>query len=211
MASIEWMIRGPELATCNCDWGCPCQFNAKPSHGDCRASVAMRIEKGHFGGVKLDGLHWVGLFAWPKAIHEGNGEAQAIVDERADPRQREALLKILSGQETEPGATVFNVFANTLTKMHEPIFAPIRFEADIDARRGHFSVPNLVETLGEPIINPVTGQPHRVRVSLPSGFEFSEAEFASSTTKSTGKVKLDWAKGHGHFTMLHLTGRGPVR
>jgi hypothetical protein len=23
------------LDACNCDWGCPCQFNAKPTHGNC--------------------------------------------------------------------------------------------------------------------------------------------------------------------------------
>ena len=52
----------PEIATCNCAWGCPCQFNGLPTHGDCRAAVAMQIEKGHFGAVSLDGLKWVGLF-----------------------------------------------------------------------------------------------------------------------------------------------------
>ena len=71
----------------------------------------MKIETGHFGPTKLDGLIWLGLFAWPKAIHEGNGEVLAVVDQRADGAQREAILKILTGQETVPGATIFNVFA----------------------------------------------------------------------------------------------------
>ena len=48
LASVDWHIKGPELATCNCDWGCPCQFNSLPSHGDCRAAVAMRIDQGDF-------------------------------------------------------------------------------------------------------------------------------------------------------------------
>ena len=35
---------------------------------------------------------------------------QLIIDERADARQREALVKILSGEETEPMATVWWVY-----------------------------------------------------------------------------------------------------
>ena len=37
----------------------------------------MRIDEGHFGDVDLSGLSWGGMFAWPKAIHEGHGEAFA--------------------------------------------------------------------------------------------------------------------------------------
>ncbi|MBA3564399.1 MAG: DUF1326 domain-containing protein [Gammaproteobacteria bacterium] len=210
MAYIDWSIRGPEVTTCNCNWGCPCQFNSLPSHGNCRAAVAMRIDEGHFGKVKLDGLRWVGLFAWPGAIHEGRGEALPIVDERADPAQREAILKILSGEETEPGATMFNVFATTFEKMHEPRFAHIEFEADIENRKAHFSVDGLVEAKTGPITNPITGEAHRARVSLPHGFEYREAEYASSTTHADRPIALDWANGHGHLTMLHMTPTGPV-
>ncbi len=212
MAYGDWSIRGPELATCNCNWGCPCQFNSLPSHGDCRAAVAGRIDEGHFGEVRLDGLHWAALLAWPGPIHEGNGEVQPIVDERADARQREALLKIMAGEETEPGATFFNVFAATFSRVHDPLFLPIEFEADIESRTGRFAVPGVVEAVGEPIRNPVTGQPHRARVVLPHGFEYSEAEFASSTVKAGGPpIALDWTGRHSHMTVLHLTPHGPVR
>jgi hypothetical protein len=211
MAFIDWEIQGPELASCNCDWGCPCQFNARPTHGHCRAGIGMRIDKGHFGAVPLDGLKFVVMAAWPGAIHEGKGEVQPVVDERADARQREAILKIMAGEETEPGATVFNVFATVIDTVHEPLFKPIEFEIDIDARTGRFAVPGLIEARGEPIKNPVTGNPHRVRVVLPHGFEYTEAEYGSSTTKASGPVPLDWTQAHVHFANLHLTGNGPVR
>jgi hypothetical protein len=51
MAFVEWTMHGPEIANCNCNYGCPCQFNALPTHGDCRAMTAVRIDKGHFGDV----------------------------------------------------------------------------------------------------------------------------------------------------------------
>ena len=63
MAYVDWRMRGAEITSCNCDWGCPCQFNALPTHGDCRAVVAMRIDEGHFGDVPLSGLKWAATFA----------------------------------------------------------------------------------------------------------------------------------------------------
>ena len=211
MAHVDWSIRGPQIATCNCAWGCPCQFNGLPTHGDCRAAVAMQIEKGHFGVVSLDGLKWVGLFAWPRAIHEGNGEALAIIDERATEEQRNALLTILSGKEQEPGATYFNVFASTITKMDEPLFRPINFEADLSACTGRFSVDGIVNSHAEPVRNPVNRAPHRVKVTLAEGFEFIEAEFGSSTTKARGPIPHDWADRHAHLAMIDIGPYGPHR
>jgi hypothetical protein len=210
MAYVDWMIKGPSLNTCDCDYSCPCQFNALPTHGHCRAAVAMRVDEGHFGDVPLDGLHWLSLVAWPGAIHEGNGACLAVVDERADERQRAALLTILSGDETVPGATIFNVFATTFTTVHPPQFRPIEFSADIPARIGHFSVPGLIEASAEPILNPVTKQPHRVRVVMPNGFEYREAEYAAGAARAGDPLVLDWASGHAHFCMMHMTPQGPV-
>src|SRR5205823_6229252 len=208
--AIEWMIRGPEVATCNCAFGCPCQFNALPTSGNCRAAVAMRIDEGYFGKVKLDGLHWAATAAWPGPIHEGHGAIQLIVDERASPEQREAVLKILSGEETEPGATFFQVFMSVVDTVHEPIFKTIEFDANVANATGRFSVPGIVEARAEPIRNPVTGEPHFAKLSLRKGFEFLEAEFASSTTQASAPIALDWAGRHAHLAMLHLTGKGVV-
>lgn len=208
MTYVDWRIRGPEIANCNCDWGCPCQFNALPTRGNCRAMTAMHIEKGHFGDVPLDGLSWVGMFAWPKAIHEGSGEAFVVVDERANEAQRNALLTILSGGETEPGATIFNVFATVIDNMHAPAFLPITFEADIEKREGRVFVEGIIDTRVDPIRNPVTGEPQRARVSLPGGFEYKEAEYASGNTVASGVVSLDWSSRHAHMAMLDLSAHG---
>ncbi|TMJ40624.1 MAG: DUF1326 domain-containing protein [Alphaproteobacteria bacterium] len=207
---IDWLIRGPEIATCNCAYGCPCQFNALPTQGNCKASVAMRIDKGHFGEVKLDGLHWAGIFAWPGPIHEGHGEAQPIIDQRASPEQRNALLTIMSGQESMPGATYFQVFSSMIEKFHEPLFKPITFTADVENATGHFKVDGVVDSKAEPIRNPVTGEPHHAKLSLRKGFEFLAAEFGSSTTKTQGKIALDWSGRHAHLTMINITGQGIV-
>jgi hypothetical protein len=210
MAATEWMIRGPEIASCNCDYGCPCQFNALPTEGNCRAAVGMQIEKGNYGKVKLDGLRWAATAAWPGAIHEGHGEILPIVDERATPEQREALLKIMSGQDTDPGATFFQVFVSMCDKVYEPMFKPISFAVDMKSCEGHLTVPGVVDVKTEAIHNPITKKPHHARVSIRDGFEYAEAEYASGTNSSKGPIALSTKGRHAHLAMLHLTGHGVV-
>ena len=82
--STGWHIKGDELASCNCDWGCPCQFNARPTHGHCQAVLAFRIRQGYFGDTTLDGLTVAGLYALPGAPHCGVSlVARGLVAERS--------------------------------------------------------------------------------------------------------------------------------
>ena len=96
----SWEIQGRELINCNCSYGCPCQFNALPTHGNCEAVGCFSIEHGHHGEINLDGLAFAMAVAWPGAIHQGKGRCQPYVDSRADEQQREALLTI-GAAETE--------------------------------------------------------------------------------------------------------------
>jgi hypothetical protein len=208
MAFVDWRIRGPSITNCNCAWGCPCQFNALPTYGDCRAVVAMQVDEGHFGDVDLSGLRFATLVSWPGPIHEGNGEVLPVVDERASDAQREALLTIMSGGETEPGATIFNVFAATFATVHEPLFRPIDFEWDEAGRKGRIFVEGLVESNVDPIRNPITGDEHQARVVLPHGFEYREAEYASGSAKATGPIALDYQDRHAHLATLDMCPTG---
>lgn len=209
--ATEWRVKATELANCNCAYGCPCQFNALPTYGDCRAAVAYEIEEGHFAGVKLDGLRAALMASWPGPIHEGNGTMQLVIDERADARQREALLKILTGQETDEMATVWWVLSAMSPNKLEPLFLPIEYEIDVDARRGRFRVPGIVETVGEPIRNPVTGAEHRARIDLPHGFEYRIAEIGSGTTRATGAIPLpNLENTYAQFARIHLSNKGVV-
>jgi hypothetical protein len=206
----SWSLQGREFVTCNCNWGCPCQFNARPDKGFCEAVVGIAIDKGRFEDVSLDGLRVVGVFAWPGAIHEGRGKALLVIDERASPAQREALLTILSGQETEPGATIFNVFAATFEEVLDPLFKRIDLEIDIDERTARVNVAGLVEAKGQPIVNPVTGKPHRARVQLPHGFEYDVAEFGSGRSSVRGALRFELDGTHAHYCRLDMTQSGVV-
>jgi hypothetical protein len=211
MTDVKWTLKGREFAHCNCAYGCPCQFDALPTHGHCKAVVGMAIEEGNHGDTRLDGLRVAGIFAWPGPIHEGRGEAVIVIDERATDTQREALLRILGGEDTEPGATIFNVFASTLEKVNDPIFTGIDFEVDIDARKARLKVPGVMEARGEPIRNPVTGEEHRVRIDLPHGFEYALAEAGRGWATTKGPIALELADSHAHFCDLHMNQSGIIR
>jgi hypothetical protein len=211
MAFVEWKLQGIQVSHCNCNIGCPCQFNSLPSHGHCRAYVFAQIDKGHFGKVKLDGLRFGGLFAWPGPIHLGNGEAMPVVDERADKDQRAAIEAVLAGQETEPGSLITQVFSSTLTKAHPTQYKPIELTIDEKAGTASVRVPGLVTASARPIANPVTGEPHRVRVKLPTGFEYDEAEFLTGDGRAQGAIELDFKATHAHIAKMHWSTHGIVR
>ena len=52
----DWYIEAVTFGSCNCDYSCPCQFERRPTQGNCRGFGVGRIGRGHFGDVTLDGL-----------------------------------------------------------------------------------------------------------------------------------------------------------
>ncbi|MGH6782359.1 MAG: DUF1326 domain-containing protein [Sphingomonadaceae bacterium] len=207
----SWEIKGRELVNCTCEYGCNCQFNALPDKGHCHAVAGIQIDEGHHGETQLDGLRVAAIFKWPGAIHEGNGEVIAFVDESADEAQRDALLRIMTGQDTDPFATMFAVYASTIVTMHPPVFARIDLELDIDGRRGRIFVADYIETVGEPIRNKATGQETRAQIVLPEGFEYALAEIGSASSRTQAPVRVETSDTYGQFARLHLNNHGVVR
>ena len=206
-----WMLKGREMANCNCEYGCNCQFGGLPDKGGCQAVFGMDIDEGYHGDIDLSGLKIAAAFRWPGQIHEGHGEAAAFVDERASDQQRNALLTIMTGGDTDPLATVFAVFASTVETMHEPQFVPIEFDVDVDGRKGRLRIDGKVEMDGVPITNPVSGAEVRAQIRLPDGFEYEVAEVGSGISRSTSPVEFAHANSYAQFAHLHLDSHGVVR
>jgi hypothetical protein len=120
---------------------------------------------------------------------------QVIIDDRADPVQRDALYKIMTGAETEETATILWVYSAMAPNKLEPLFLPIAIDVDVDRRRGRLHVPGILDITAEPIRNPVTGAEHRVRVDLPQGIQFRLGEEASGTTTTIGAFALSGLSG----------------
>lgn len=177
LTKIKWRITGEEVGTCNCSWGCPCQFNARPTTGHCESLVVWQIKDGYFADIRLDGIRFARIYWWPGAVYEGNGVRRTIIEEEATKEQREALIALDSGQH---GGLYWEIFADVCPNLIEPLFAPITLNSDREKRRATIRIPGIVESNLEPIKKPVTGEEHRVRIVLPNGFEFKESEQANT-------------------------------
>jgi len=118
MATVDWYIEGMAFGNCNCNYGCPCQFEDLPTHGNCKGFETLQIKKGHFGDTDLAGLRTAVIYAWPGPIFEGKGQFEAIIDQRANAPQRKALETVLQGGETDEAATHWWVFRAMSDKIH---------------------------------------------------------------------------------------------
>src|SRR5215469_16154345 len=174
---IKWRIAGEEFASCNCNLGCPCQFNASSTTGRCEAFVTCLLTDGYFANTRLDGVVFSRIYWWPRAIHEGDGVRRMIIDQQATQEQRDALIAIESGQHD---GLIWEITAAVAPSRMETLFAPISFKVDRDERRATVRIPTIGQTDVEPIKNPVTGEAHRARIVLPNGFEYKEAEMGNT-------------------------------
>ena len=206
----SWKVHAYFLDACNCDWGCPCQFNAKPTHGNCEGVAGYHIITGSYGTeVKLDGLNMALIASWPGPLHEGGGKASYYIDNRADERQFEALSNIITGR-AEGGP--FSVYASIIEEIQEPKKASVKFQTkDIRSRisvRGEQS--NVIaEAWLEPIRNPVTGKDHRAIIEIPEGFESTRMDQASMKTlvANDGLLSFRYEGTYGSFS--ENTWKGP--
>jgi hypothetical protein len=115
------------------------------------------------------------------------------------------------GKETEPGTLIWQVFSATVTRLLPTIYKPIDLAIDYQARTAQVRVPGLVDGQAESIRNPVTGAPHQVKVTMPTGFEFTESEVVSGKSKASGPIELDFNGSHAHLARIHWSDRGVVR
>ena len=207
--AIDWEIHGLAFGNCNCDYSCPCQFEALPTHGDCKGTGYFQIEDGHFDDVSLDGLKMGAIYAWPGPIFEGKGKCQIFIDSNANDAQRDALVKISMGEEAEPFSNIFTVYAAMCDEIYDPIFTEIDFEMDMDKRTAKCVAHGVCESSGEPIIG-FGGDEHRAQISLPAGVEFRTAEIGRGRCKVQGEIELELDDGYGQFNEVHLNRNGVI-
>ncbi len=169
VTATKWMMKGQVIISCNCDYGCPCNVNGRPSFGKCEGGWTWHIEQGSYGDLRLDGLN-IGLYAdWPAAIHEGNGIATYLIDARAGAAERDGLRSLLEGHGGGPWA----IFRNTFSELHGPHF--VRYEVDGETNLPRVVAADALVVEMEYILNPVTKETIHPRVVLPEGLVVKEA------------------------------------
>jgi hypothetical protein len=172
----EWQASGRYVMVCNCDYGCPCNFNARPTFGFCQGIVGVHIDRGSFGDIALDGTKVYLSVKWPGAVHEGNGVAAIYLDANETPAQREALLTLVRGG--VPAGFNMGLYLGTCSHVLEPRVVDIRTEGE--GKDLQVTIGNLARFRFQPIRNPVSKAEVWPRVVLPQGL--MTKEFQSFTT-----------------------------
>lgn len=171
--ATQWKLKGTLLIACNCDFGCPCNFNALPSTGDCEGQWLWHVEDGTFGDVRLDGLSWTITADWPSAIHEGGGRAICMYDERADDDQRAAIEALVRGGNGGP----WGVFINTYELVD---VKPLPLDIQVDGLSSRAKFGDVMELEFDSIRNPVTGDEVHPGAVLPEGLVCKEMSFGAT-------------------------------
>src|SRR3989442_872636 len=101
----QWAAHTTVIEACRLPMFCQCYFNTKPaahSHGAgvaehyCRATLAHRINKGHYGTTSLDGVKfWVANDLGGDFSQGKMDWAVLTFDKSTTPAQREAIQKIV--------------------------------------------------------------------------------------------------------------------
>jgi hypothetical protein len=204
-------IHGMEYGNCNCAFGCPCQFNALPTYGNCQYLLFARVDSGFHGDTSLGGVVFAMFGKFPGAVHEGNGTQQLVIDERASEAQRVAIRTIIYNEEPYEMKFHWAVYNAMSTSSLEPILTKIAFDADLEKRTAEGSAPGLFESKATPIFNPVTGDEHRAQIVLPNGFEYTVAEMGCGTSKTQDPIPLQFTNSYAQFNELHINQDGVIR
>jgi hypothetical protein len=178
---VDWHIVGEEVGSCSCDWACPCQFEGDPTHGDCQVVAGIQISDGHFGDVDLSGVKFGELMSFPGPIYEGNGTLQVFNDKAASEEQRDAIEKLWTG---DYGGAFFEIFSSVCPNKRETVVASIDIDSDRERRVATIRIGDFGAATIEPIKSPATGDEHRVRIDLPNGFEYKQAEVGNTVQAS---------------------------
>lgn len=206
MATSSWRLNGDYFETCSCDFLCPCissNLAASPTRGHCHFVLAFEIEKGEYERLSLDGLRFVVVGYTPGVMGAGNWSLGVIVDERADPRQRDALIAIASGRAGGPMAAL----APLVTSFLGVETKPIRYERD--GLRRSIVIAGLVDQAlegvpsvsrpGEPVCIDNSAHPANARLALAKATRSHFHAFGLHLDETSGR-------NNGHFAPFSWQG-----
>ena len=200
---IKWRLKIEHLMACNCNWGCPCSFDAPPTYDTCEAALGYRVVEGKYGDVTLDGLGWVLAAIWPGPLHERNGSGVVYLDSRATGAKRDALEAIATGKAGGP----IGIFMSTVTNGLAVYIARLDFK--YDGKRSYFSATDAVQVEFEAIRNPVTGAEHTASVLLPTGLLTKREDHFSAKAFAVKTDGLNFSYPGRNALAFSSTWRGP--
>ncbi len=159
--------------------------------------------------MPIDGLNVVALGQFEGNIWAGAKATMGIIlDERANPKQREALQMIFGGQAGGwPGQ-----FAQNIAEVRGIEFARIEVDIAGDLARWSASVPGRVEATAEALTGPTTPAGKRVQTINPPGSEVGPGGVATWGTATTDRVDMfgfKWSRSGKSSKHIPFSWRGP--
>ena len=200
MATPAWRVTGQYYETCSCDLVCPCivtQLTAKPTAGSCTFAMGFKIDQGKFGDLSLDDLGFIVVGFTPAEMGKGNWSAGVIVDQRANPEQRDAIVAVASGAAGGPMAALSGLITN---------FAGVESSAiafDRDGMKWSVKAASFVSMSAEPAmgIDPSTAEPLQLaNTGHPAASTVTLAHAVQSQVNVFGLAWRDMSgKNNGQF------------
>ncbi|MDH3461321.1 MAG: DUF1326 domain-containing protein [Burkholderiaceae bacterium] len=204
----KWSFEADYFTACNCDWGCPCNFNAPPTEGRCMGWGAWHITKGQFGTTQLDGTRFALYYKFPGPVDQGQGTASAYVDSSATAEQRQALEAIGTGA---AGGGVFALFGEQLVTTWLPTkFVAIEF--DFREGVGRVRIGGFGEAECELLSYP-DGTVIRPWTELPHGIEYKRALMTNAKRwwwRDDAHLLASYANKYGALAKVRFTQDGCV-
>lgn len=202
----SWNIEGDYMETCNCTMLCPCissNMEASPTEGDCKAALAMRINRGEKDGLKLDGLSFIVILKSPGPMIEGNIKVGLIVDDKATSEQVDAIIAIASGASGGPMALMAPLVSEFAGVEQRPItFAQDGLNYAVTAGnlldQAVMGVPSMADP-SVPISIDNTGHPANSRLAIARAVNSMFNAFGITWKDQTGTR-------NGHFAPFSWAG-----
>ena len=200
MAGQAWAISGEYMESCNCDYLCPCIYTnpqAPATNDNCYALMAYRIDEGHCGDARLDGLTFALVIRTGNVMSHGDWIFGCVVDDRAEEAQRGILSAIASGEAGGPTSVIRD---NLVGDFRGVEFKPI--DVTIDGLRRAASASDVFDfdIEGVPSRNG-NGQPYYLdNTSHPAGSRLALARANEMHVGGFGlQLDLENAGNNGHF------------
>ncbi len=212
----EWRVKGDWFDVCKCGISRPSEFAWPPNYGDCQGVLAYHIREGHYGDVRLDDLNLITIGEFQGNV--STGEAAGLkfgffIDERADERQRAAMLTIFSGRGGGWPAQFLVITGPPDVLDIET--APIVVDVADDLSFWRAEVPGKVVAGAEALGGPTAPPGQRVQTINPPGSDFGPSGAANRGSAPADRVdalglKFAWDGRSSKHIPFDWSGPGPA-
>ena len=149
---MAYNIEGRLLEVCTCKILCPCWVGEDPDFGTCDGVLAWHIDKGSIEGIDVAGHSLVVLGHIPGNILKGNWKVRLYIDDKATAQQKDALVKVWTGEAGGPVADLAKLVGEVAAVEQVPI------AFDVDGMNGSLKVGNAISATLAPFTG-ATGKP----------------------------------------------------